>query len=1001
MRLHRLEVEGFGPFRERQVVDFDAYADDGIFLITGRTGTGKSSILDAVCFALYGGVPRYESGERRLRSDHCAPDDVSEVVVEFSTGERRFRVTRAPEYERPKRRGTGMAIEAHRAALEEDRDGVWTGLAARPVDVAHELEQILQLTQQQFLQVILLAQGRFARFLLAKNDERQALLRTLFGTRRFEEYEKALEQRRRIAEAAAGAGADQMAMVLDEARRIATDAGIEVAASADPAEVARVADRAAYRAETAQHAHLAAETALHAAEAALAARTAEAERQRQRDRSRLRLAELESRSPGIDAERRTLAEAARAEGLRADVEKARSAATAAEAARAGEQAARAAWADLPAREVPRALALGDEIDEGDVLALRALADEATADRGAWRAAVLAEAALDDLAAATAAAQGLLADLDERRARADKAASDRPAALAALDMRLEEAQAAAALLPAARERRRALGDQRDAAARAERLAEALRAAESTARDAGEALAAAAAHVAALLRRRLDGFAGELAATLVPGDPCAVCGAREHPHPAQRTPGAVDADTISAAEQAKAAAARVDADATSVLADARARHAEAAASAGGRSSAQLDAELAVASAEFVAAETAEALLRTLREERAALVAENERAAEEQAVLADERAAAAESLAVATERLDAARRTVAQARGDHATVVDRLDAVARVIRCARDLADAAEERTAAVRRAVDAATARDAALRRLGFDDETTALAALRDDDARAELEARIHAHDLALATERAALLELELEVLPEEPIDLAPFASAADLARAERATAAAALARAEQVAQTLRALAGRAAHADADTARLRDEHEIIARLAHTVAGKAPNTRRMTLETFVLAAELEEIVAAANLRLSDMSDGRYRLRHTDARAARGAASGLGVEIMDAHTGRARPTQSLSGGETFLASLALALGLAEVVTGRAGGIRLDTLFIDEGFGSLDPETLDVAMRTLDELRQGGRTIGLISHVETMKDQVPAQLHVEASAQGPSVIRHRVSAPH
>jgi exonuclease SbcC len=166
-------------------------------------------------------------------------------------------------------------------------------------------------------------------------------------------------------------------------------------------------------------------------------------------------------------------------------------------------------------------------------------------------------------------------------------------------------------------------------------------------------------------------------------------------------------------------------------------------------------------------------------------------------------------------------------------------------------------------------------------------------------------------------------------------------------------------------------------------------------------MTLETFVLAAELEEIVAAANLRLSDMSDGRYRLRHTDARAARGAASGLGVEIRDAHTGRARPTQSLSGGETFLASLALALGLAEVVTGRAGGIRLDTLFIDEGFGSLDPETLDVAMRTLDELRQGGRTIGLISHVETMKDQVPAQLHVEASAQGPSVIRHRVSAPH
>ena len=176
--------------------------------------------------------------------------------------------------------------------------------------------------------------------------------------------------------------------------------------------------------------------------------------------------------------------------------------------------------------------------------------------------------------------------------------------------------------------------------------------------------------------------------------------------------------------------------------------------------------------------------------------------------------------------------------------------------------------------------------------------------------------------------------------------------------------------------------------------MTRLANTVAGRAPNTHRMTLESFVLAAELEEIVGAANLRLSDMSAGRYVLQHTDARAARNAASGLGLEIMDAHTGQARPAQSLSGGETFLASLALALGLAEVVTARAGGVRLDTLFIDEGFGSLDAATLELAMRTLDELRQGGRTVGVISHVEAMKEQLPAQLVVEATPRGPSVVR-------
>ncbi|WP_022879685.1 AAA family ATPase, partial [Microbacterium sp. B19] len=197
MKLHRLELEGFGPFLERQVVDFDAFADDGIFLIAGRTGAGKSSVLDGVCYGLYGGVPRYDGAERRLRSDHCGLDDPTSVTVEFTAEGRRWRVTRSPEYERPKRTGSGTTKEPHRASLEVLEPEGWTGVAARPVDVAARLDEILGLTQQQFLQVILLAQNRFARFLLAKNDERQALLRTLFGTRSYEQYAAALDDRRK------------------------------------------------------------------------------------------------------------------------------------------------------------------------------------------------------------------------------------------------------------------------------------------------------------------------------------------------------------------------------------------------------------------------------------------------------------------------------------------------------------------------------------------------------------------------------------------------------------------------------------------------------------------------------------------------------------------------------------------------------------------------------------------------------------------------------------
>ncbi len=141
MKLHSLVLEGFGPFLEAQTVDFDAFAADGIFLITGRTGAGKSSVLDGVCYALYGGVPRYDGAERRLRSDHCEPDDPTRVTLEFSAEGDRWRITRSPEFERPKRRGGGTTKEPHRALLEVLAPEGWTGVAARPVDVAARLDR--------------------------------------------------------------------------------------------------------------------------------------------------------------------------------------------------------------------------------------------------------------------------------------------------------------------------------------------------------------------------------------------------------------------------------------------------------------------------------------------------------------------------------------------------------------------------------------------------------------------------------------------------------------------------------------------------------------------------------------------------------------------------------------------------------------------------------------------------------------------------------------------
>ncbi len=999
MRLHRLELEGFGPFRERQLVDFDAFAADGIFLIAGRTGAGKSSVLDGVCFALYGGAPRYDGVEKRLRSDHCAPDDPTRVIVEFSAGGRRWRVTRSPEYERPKQRGTGLTTEPHRAQLDELVGDAWIGRAARPVDVARELDEILGLNQQQFLQVILLAQGRFAEFLLARNDDRQRLLRKLFGTRTYEDYQNVLEQRRKDAERALAAAGDGVDLLLGEADRLVraddlagdapetgeSETARTIAARFDAGE--RAVQRAAYRAETLTRERDAADAAHRTADAAHAAAKALREKQELRARSRAVLEALDERSAAVAADRRTLERALAAETLRAPIETTAQTLSSAAAAAEVEEDARAAW--IAAGESADAAALGLRIDEltGDLAIATAAADD--------------ERRLDDGETTLAATRARIAEFDTLLGRIDAARAGLPARLARLDADLAAHTTAAAALETAQARLVEAEARLDAARDAERLAVAQRDAESAHAAALVALEQAAGAVTALLRWRLSGHAGELAAELVDGEACAVCGSTEHPNPAPQTAEPVTDDDLADAERRKDAAASAERTASDAARAARTAHAEAAARAGGEAVATLETAHAVANAAVVAARRAADARDLLTSQRRDLVATDAAAEAERDGLAADLAVARESAAAVEEQIAAARRTVGAARAGFATVAERITDVTRRRRLAQALADAHADAIVRDAAARDAATDRDARVAASVFGDAAEATLALRDAAARDTLDERVREYDAALRAERDRLRDLELELAgaPEELIDLTATASVLSEAREHWSATVDAAAHAAQTSTRLRELLERAARAHAEISDLAEEHEVVARLANTVAGKAPNTHRMTLESFVLAAELEEIVEAANLRLDDMSSGRYRLQHTDARAARGAASGLGLQIMDAHTGQARPAQSLSGGETFLASLSLALGLAEVVTARAGGVKLDTLFIDEGFGSLDDDTLDLAMRTLDELRQGGRTVGLISHVAAMKEQLPAQLVVEATAQGPSVIRQDVAA--
>ena len=990
MRIHRVEIAGFGPFRERQVVDLDSYAADGIFLIAGRTGAGKSSILDAICFALYGSVPRYESGDKRLRSDHAEPEDITEVVLQFTAAGRTWRITRTPEYERPKKRGDGTTTAAPTIRIEELVDGTWIGRAARAVEADPLVADIIGLNKQQFLQVILLAQGRFARFLLAKNDERQALLRTLFGTKRFEDYEKSLDEQRKAAEARVENQSRGLDVQLDHAAELADSLVEPLAEGASMAERIEWATRAAlvarHAAEATDAARQEAQKSLAAAETAHQERVGQREKQERLAGLRASFAALEARAGEIDELRAERDAASRAEPVRTARDAVTRALGALNRANDAFDAASEAWAHGRSDSAPAEDAETAELEEFVAATQRRI--------GAWGPLRETEAGLDAEARAVAQLEVSLTAVVEKSAALDERAAALPAELERLRAGIEAATALAATVDARTQDVAALEGQLAAARSVAQLAEAQRDALDAAQKAKARRDQVEAHLDDLRRRRFAGMAGELAAELVDGEACTVCGSTTHPVPAARADDAVTADDVERADAERATASAAYEAANAKLNDATRAHEAALKDAGGRSVDELTDDLDDARAALTAADAAASAKQKLADERAGLEAEAAQHNAEREELAGLRSELQTRIEAATATLSQNRAAVADARGASASVAERIDAEQTLARLATALLTAQAEAARAEAAAIEAGDAFEAAVREAGFAGPDESLAALRDAGRRAALDERIQSHDTDLAAAKRGLLDLELEMLPDEPVDTA--ASGDALAEAKRVweTAVDLSNRATQRAQSLEAAVAKIEQNYAEIAGLRAEADRIKRLADTIAGRANNTKRMKLETFVLAAELEEIVQQANIRLEEMSRGRFGLVHSDRLAARGAQSGLGLEVMDSFTGRPRPVESLSGGERFLASLALALGLAEVVTNRAGGIKLDTLFIDEGFGSLDAETLDTAMQVLDELRSGGRTVGIISHVEAMKEQIPAQLRVEQTSHGWSVVR-------
>ncbi|MGW1954558.1 AAA family ATPase [Streptomyces sp. NPDC001920] len=1022
MRLHRLDITAFGPFGGSQTVDFDALSTAGLFLLHGPTGAGKTSVLDAVCYALYGSVPgaRHSGhGGMNLRSDHAASGTRTEVRLELTVAGRRLEVTRQPPWERPKKRGSGTTLDKAQSWLREyDRQaGTWKDLSRSHQEIGEEITQLLGMSREQFCQVVLLPQGDFARFLRADAEARGKLLGRLFDTRRFAEVEKRLAERRRAAE---NQVRDGDAGLLADAHRMQQAAGdampLPDLAPGEPGLAEAVLGAAAIARSTAREQLTVAQCRLTAAESAHA--TAEraltdvrelARLQERFGEARQRARRLEERA---DAHREAqtrmgrarkaetvapaleLREAAEADHRRAAGAQARTRALLAEAFGAG--AAADVRRDGPAgagQDGSRAL---NGFADADATGLAAAARRITEELGGLESARRGERRLAELVAERV-------DLD-RQERADLDIlvdtetwlAGWEATRAGLQARIESAQEAAnradqlavqreparQRLAAARLRDQLAGDTEEAAERAAR--------------AHDRALQAKAHWLDVREQRLNGIAAELAAQLEDGAPCAVCGATEHPAPAGKDAGHVDREAEERALTAYQQAEERHAEDERRLGVVREALAAAAAEAGDLPTDRLAETADELEQLYERARRDASTLHSAHEELRQAESEHEQrtAAHQQAqVRAAARVGRRERLERETAALEA---ELAQARGVADSVAARARQLERQVALLTEAADAAREAEDTAQRLKDAdARLADAAFR-AGFDTPQAAAAAILDDAAHRELQRRLDAWQFEEAAVRAVLAEPDAAAAAQQP--------PADLASAEReATAAAQRVRdaasgrdaAVRRCAELDRLSARAAAAVRRLGPLREEYDRVARLAALTAGtSADNERKMRLESYVLAARLEQVAAAATVRLQRMSSGRYTLVHSDDRAGRGR-SGLGLHVIDAWTGRERDTATLSGGETFFASLALALGLADVVTDEAGGVRLDTLFIDEGFGSLDDQTLDEVLDVLDSLRERDRSVGIVSHVADLRRRVHAQLEVVKGRSG-SVLRQR-----
>ncbi|QOQ39283.1 AAA family ATPase [Trueperella pecoris] len=1016
MHFRRLKFSAIGPFPNSHEIDFDQLTASGLFLFEGPTGAGKSSIIDAIVFALYGDVAGRDSDLSRIRSTYADLSTESSVDLIFTIAAGTYRVRRTPQRMKKKTRGEGItSVDAtanlwrlSEAAVDAGEWDKGESLATKISHVNDELKNLLGLTRDQFVQTVVLPQGQFAQFLKMKSTERAALLETLFDTSDYREFAKALEDSAKLAREKVNAAAGAATRALDAWLDIEGFAelfpdlmGLTFIDSDDatPVESIEKAD-----------AHLAQEEARAAADAQSA--------QEASDRARQAWEEAQGLS-------KALADLSKLKAQRAALEEdAQHIATCQEQIAAHERVAtaisrlhhedqcaialRSAVSSLPpAGEAVSAehAALVEAIASSGPIATSANALGAVAGHeltalgervGALDGLVGLERSLPQRRGELAKLNEELCGLDSKIAATQSSLAAYPQRLAELDAELEQLRSAAAKKPVVEQK---LTQHRASLAIADQL-QALR--TSLARAHGDLDAAARAYDAQRenLTKVTDAWrssmAANLASELAEGLPCPVCGSHDHPYPAQPTIASASLEQVQAEEAALVPLAQAAEEQRIAVAEYETSVSNLKGQLGQQTPETIREALATLEQELANAARAEKNVAAHTKKRAEL-GEAQASEERSLALAREaRSALSERIKNSEASINSDAQRLSEARGEFDSVKDRrasLDALRKELAAIREAAATISHRAGALAEA-QAASAEE--LAKAGVNAEQ-ARAVYLDHSRLVALRTEVQDFNAERARIEGQLSSERLKHLSgDEQVDLAGVKAADDAAMADllaahrRATLATNNARA-----SAKALA-RIRKAQEGWKKTSGEAGPVVRLADLASAGSSSLTRIRLTVWVLLRRFEQIVDRANEHLREFSFGRYELQRSD--EGRGEVkSGLGLEIVHHDAGpqgdHVRSPGTLSGGEIFYTSLALALALSEVVQAENGGIRIDTLIIDEGFGSLSSNYLQTIMDTLGQLRSSGRTVGVVSHVDELKAMIPDRVTVTPLSDGGSTL--------